>query len=285
MTKFDNKNLITKNQLQKYNTMIISIYFTPKNQMWGILNNEKKKCILRKVTNNTELDDFLKSKKIITYEESKLIKKVKSGFINDNATKNKCLGFTKKGVACGRLLSGNSKCFQHKSELYDVNASYKKSKDLDQFYTTEHNANLCTQLYSKFIGVNRDNDVIIEPSAGNGSFINNIDKLSKNVFLIDVDPKHSRIEVGDFLKFNKNLNTFKKVHVIGNPPFSIVNKFLKQAFKIADGIGFILPLSFRKESRQKVFPLNFHCIHERILLSNIFYFNGRVHKVPTMFQV
>jgi len=89
----------------------------------------------------------------------------------------------------------------------------------------------------------------------------------------------------DFLYLNSNLGKFKKVHIIGNPPFNAVNKFIKKASKIANIIGFILPLSFVKESRKKVFPLNFYCVHEHVLLSNDFYFNNSVRKIPTIFQI
>ena len=54
--KMLNKNL--KEKLEKYKT-IISIYFTPKNQMWCILNNGKKKCILKKIVDNIELHNFV----------------------------------------------------------------------------------------------------------------------------------------------------------------------------------------------------------------------------------
>jgi hypothetical protein len=67
-----NKKIII--QLQKYKK-IMYIYFTPKNQMWGILSNSKKKCILRKVVGSTELDNFLKNKNIISYEGSKAVNK------------------------------------------------------------------------------------------------------------------------------------------------------------------------------------------------------------------
>ena len=199
-------------------------------------------------------------------------------------TKSQCLGVTKKGVMCSRVVS-DIYCFQHKRENFLNTACYAKAKERDQFYTTQNNVSICTQVYNKFININKEEDIIIEPSAGCGSFINSINKLCNNIFLIDIDPKHKLIQAGNFLNFNKNLDKFKKVHLIGNPPFSIINKFLKQAFKITDSLGFILPLSFRKESRKKIFPLNFHCIHEHIVLDNNFHFNGREHKVPTIFQI
>jgi hypothetical protein len=140
-------------------------------------------------------------------------------------------------------------------------------------------------VYNEFISINKEKDLIIEPSAGCGSFMNGLDKLCNNVVLIDIDPKHERVKKGDFLKFNRNLDKFKKVHLLGNPPFSHVNLFIRHACKFSDVIGFILPLSFRKESRKKIYPLNFHFIHEYVLLNNSFSFNGGTRKVPTVFQI
>jgi 16S rRNA A1518/A1519 N6-dimethyltransferase RsmA/KsgA/DIM1 with predicted DNA glycosylase/AP lyase activity len=160
-----------------------------------------------------------------------------------------------------------------------------KVKGLNQFYTTPKNATLCAQLYNKFKSVNKEQDLIIEPSAGCGSFIKSLYKLCNNVILIDIDPKHERIKKGDFLNFYRNPDKFKKVHLIGNPPFSHVNQFIKHACKFSDAIGFILTLSFRKESRKKTYPLNFHLIHEYVLLNNNLSFNGGTRKVPTVFQI
>jgi hypothetical protein len=199
--------------------------------------------------------------------------------------KNRCSGFNKNGLQCNRLVSGTY-CFQHKRNTFlDISVCSTRAKELDQFYTTQNNAILCTQIYNKFININKEEDLIIEPSAGCGAFINSLDKLCNNSFLIDIDPKHKRIKKGNFLNFNQNLDKFKKVHFIGNPPFNIIGKFLKHVFKFADITGFVLPLSFRKESRKKIYPLNFHCIHEHVILNNNFYFNGGTRKVPTIFQI
>ena len=155
----------------------------------------------------------------------------------------------------------------------------------DQFYTPEILSTFCLNLYSKVVTVSKSDDIIIEPAAGSGAFIPGIKALCNNTVLIDVDPKHSSVDEADFLKFNIDLSKFKKVHVLGNPPFSLIKKFIEKASGIADTIGFILPLSFRKDSRKKLFPLNYHCIHETILLNNKFIFQGILKKIPTVFQV
>jgi len=178
---------------------------------------------------------------------------------------------------------GNALCFQHKNA--NVTTLYSKARRFDQFYTSEENSTLCLQLYSGFIPINKVEDLIIEPSAGAGSFVNGIRKLCNNNLFFDIDPILSCVQVVDFLKFNKPLNNFKKIHIIGNPPFNILKMFFKKACEIADVIGFILPLSFRKASRKNWVPLNFKNSYEHILHNSNFFFRGRIHRVPTVFQI
>ena len=161
----------------------------------------------------------------------------------------------------------------------------KKAYIKDQFYTPNILSTFCINLYSKVVTVSKSDDIIIEPSAGSGAFIPGIKALCNNTVFIDVDPKHSAVDVADFLNFNIDLSKFKKVHILGNPPFSLIKKFIKKGTGIANTIGFILPLSFRKDSRKKLFPLNYHCIHETILLNNKFMFQGTLKTIPTVFQI
>jgi hypothetical protein len=199
--------------------------------------------------------------------------------------KKRCLSLTKKGFQCSRLTFVTDNCYQHKNHLILDKTCHSTAQKFAQFYTTANNAAVCMRIYKKFISIDKEKDIIIEPSAGCGSFIKGINKLCNTVILLDIDPKHKDIQKGDFLGFNKNLDKFKKVHIIGNPPFNIVTKFIKKASNFANVIGFILPLSFVKESRKKVFPFNFHCVHEHVLLNNDFYFNNNVKKIPTVFQI
>ncbi len=168
----------------------------------------------------------------------------------------------------------------NQTENIQINA-----KKFNQYYTTNYNILLCIQLYTYYTKIDKDQDIIIEPSAGCGSFISAIQSLCNNTLFIDIDPKHNSIKKSDFLKFEENLNKYKEVHIIGNPPFNNVTKFIKKACKIATKIGFILPLSFCKESRKKRFPLNFHCTQEHVLLNDKFLFCNKLHKVPTVFQI
>lgn len=160
-----------------------------------------------------------------------------------------------------------------------------KNSNLDCFYTSPDNVNLCLQIYSNLVNINKDLDVIIEPSAGEGAFINGIKSLCKNAIFIDVYPKHGLIKKQNFLEFKPISQKFRCIHVIGNPPFSLNKKFILKACSLANFIGFILPLSFVKDSRKKMFPLNFHCIQEHILKETKFSFCNSWREIPTVFQV
>jgi predicted RNA methylase len=138
-----------------------------------------------------------------------------------------------------------------------------------------------------------DCDLIIEPSAGNGAFIEGIKSLTYNRLFYDIEPENDEITTQDFLTLDiyaTGLNEFQnKIHIVGNPPFgrqsSLAIKFIKKACEFAHSISFILPKSFKKESLIQKFPLNFHRIYEVDLPDNSFLVNGEPHDVPCIFQI
>ena len=54
---------------------------------------------------------------------------------------------------------------------------------LNKFYTNIAAVNICYKAIKKYLKIKK-NELIIEPSAGNGSFINIIKKLTNNYFMI-----------------------------------------------------------------------------------------------------
>jgi hypothetical protein len=135
------------------------------------------------------------------------------------------------------------------------------------------------------------NDLIIEPSAGNGAFIEPIKKLTSNYSFYDLQPEHPEIIQQDYLLLKPHYSdlVFNKIHVLGNPPFghrcSTAIKFIKKSAKFCDTISFILPRSFKKEYYKKSVPLNFHLILEVDLPSNSFLVNDKPYDVPCVFQI
>lgn len=153
---------------------------------------------------------------------------------------------------------------------------------LDKFYTQPKVAWECI----KFLGNMTDFDCIIEPSAGNGSFSNQI----INCIAYDIQPDNETIQQADwFLLDKEQFKKYKNILVIGNPPFGQQNtlaiKFFNEAAKFANVIAFILPLSFKKRSIQNKLNANFHLIKEKILNQNSFLLNDEKYSVPCVFQV
>lgn len=155
--------------------------------------------------------------------------------------------------------------------------------NLDQFYTNPKIA----EMLMKTIDISKFN-LIIEPSAGNGSFSDLIPKYKCLAF--DIDPKKEYIKKQDFLNFEYSGDiTSDKIISLGNPPFgrncSLAIKFIKKCFEFCDMVCFILPMSFRKESIKNKVPLNCHLIYEKKLPKNSFILNNEEYNVPCVFQV
>jgi len=160
---------------------------------------------------------------------------------------------------------------------------------IDKFYTKKEITNLCLDIINNNLTIDKKEDLIIEPSAGNGAFIEIIKKICNNYKFFDIEPENIEIIKQDFLSLDyTNINN-KKIHIIGNPPFgrqsSMAIKFIKYATLFCNSISFILPKSFKKDSLKNKFPLNFHCIYENDLPNNSFLVNNKDHNVPCIFQI
>lgn len=149
---------------------------------------------------------------------------------------------------------------------------------------------MCLNLVKKYIQINTD-DLIVEPSAGNGSFITGIKSLTSNFKFYDLEPDNTEIIKQDYLLYDYGIikNAFSKIHIISNPPFgrqsSFAIKFIKKSCEFCDSVSFILPKSFKKDSLKKTFPLNFHLIFEIDLPYKSFLVDGVEHNVPCIFQI
>lgn len=164
-----------------------------------------------------------------------------------------------------------------------------KRNTIDKYYTKCEIVDKCVNIFKEMVQIN-DDDLIIEPSAGNGSFIESIKSLTDNHLFYDLHPENEEIIEQDYLELDaSNFILFNQVHIIGNPPFgrqsSLALKFIKKSITFCDTISFILPKSFKKDSLKKRFPLDFHLVHEEDLPSNAFLVNGEEYDVPCVFQI
>ncbi len=167
--------------------------------------------------------------------------------------------------------------------------------NLDKFYTNKDIVGICYDAIKKHLNIDKK-ELIIEPSAGNGAFINIIKKLSNNHRFYDIKPENEEIINKDFLELriedcNVVSSSGSGCHIIGNPPFgnksSKAIAFIKHATNIlmAKSISFILPISFKKASLQKSFPPNYHLVYQTALAPNSFTHLGIPKNIKTVFQI
>uniref|UniRef100_A0A6C0AQP5 DM2 domain-containing protein n=1 Tax=viral metagenome TaxID=1070528 RepID=A0A6C0AQP5_9ZZZZ len=165
-----------------------------------------------------------------------------------------------------------------------------KRNIIDKYYTKPDVVDTCINFVKQYIKIDK-NDLIIEPSAGNGSFILGIKELSSNFKFYDLEPENQEICKQDYLLCNYSdfKSSYDNIHIIGNPPFgrqsSLAIKFIKKSCEFCNSISFILPKSFKKDSLKKTFPLNFHLIFEIDLSNNSFLVDGVEYNVPCIFQI
>lgn len=184
----------------------------------------------------------------------------------------------------------------------------------DQFYTSPSVAKKCieilisrlhnSELYSPVLPLSAY--LWVEPSAGNGAFLNSIPDTYDKIG-IDIEPSvgssKENILKQDFLTWTLPQTNQKPVIIFGNPPFgrqsSLAKAFIAHSckFPATSTIAFILPRSFVKPSMSCAFESHFHCIHSSDVERNAFVLGGSggdgdggaggdaAYDVPCVFQI
>jgi hypothetical protein len=133
---------------------------------------------------------------------------------------------------------------------------------LDKFYTIPSISEKCLASIGSRYKWN-EWGLVIEPSAGNGSFLTRIPTDKK--LGIDISPEHKDIIKQDFLTYTPP-NDIDKILVVGNPPFgrvsSLAIKFFNHAAIWGDVIAFIIPRTFRRTSVHNKLNTNFHLVFD-----------------------
>jgi hypothetical protein len=137
-----------------------------------------------------------------------------------------------------------------------------RKEGLDKFYTIPYYSKKCIdkvfELYNK-----TSFGLIIEPSAGNGSFFNQLE--CSNKIGIDIFPENENIIKMNFFDYTPQSH-INNILVIGNPPFgkisSIAIKFFNHSAEWANIIAFIVPRTFRRPSVQNKLNNTFHLIYD-----------------------
>lgn len=151
----------------------------------------------------------------------------------------------------------------------------------DAYFTNPEYARHCVDTLASLFPFERFRS-IVEPSAGNGSFLNLLPARANGY---DIEPKSPRVIASDFF----NVAVPKGAIVVGNPPFgfaaSLAVRFFNHAAQGANVIAFIVPRSFQKDSIQRRLDARFHLVYEEICPKNSFLVEGGAYDVPCVFQV
>ena len=118
--------------------------------------------------------------------------------------------------------------------------------NLDKYYTPVKLANYCYDKVIELIGEENISD-IIEPSVGNGAFLNHPITKMKPIVGIDIEPEiyDEKVITYDWLEYPIEYKSGRLI--IGNPPYgsrmNLAQKFFKKSVSVCDYIAFILPIS------------------------------------------
>lgn len=162
-------------------------------------------------------------------------------------------------------------------------------RKLDKFYTNPEWACHCTNTLLNLI-TPEQRQVIIEPAAGAGAFVDALNNTANNgrTIAFDIAPDRMDIFRIDFLNHNPNTSP-EHTTFLGNPPFGFAAnkaiKFFNHAAKLGNVIAFIVPLTFRKKSVQDRLNPRFELIYDEPCPKNSFTLEGEEYDVPCCFQI
>jgi len=158
------------------------------------------------------------------------------------------------------------------------------AKELDQFYTSPALAQYFVSKITSILPYDTY-EMLLEPSAGTGSFYNLLD--SRRVGL-DLDPKCPGVEQLNFYDYVPPI-PYPSILTIGNPPFgknaSDAVKFFNSAAKFSQAIAFVIPRTFRKASLVNRLDDDFHCIFDETVPDHSFIFNDKPYDVWCCMQI
>lgn len=150
----------------------------------------------------------------------------------------------------------------------------KQTKDvrdqgLDKFYTKREVSKMCISKVNDLYDLDKF-DLIVEPSAGDGSFYDQIE--CKNKIGLDIQPESKEIIKKDFFTYSPDKQKYKNILTIGNPPFgkvsSLAIKFFNHSSQWSDVVAFIIPKTFRKISVQNRLDPFFHLVFDMDISTN-----------------
>jgi hypothetical protein len=164
-------------------------------------------------------------------------------------------------------------------------------KQKDQFFTSEKDVNHCFNVFKNYmssVGETIKDYWFIEPSAGDGAFLNVLP--SNKTIALDIEPNHKNIIQTDYFDWMPTKGDRKYI-VFGNPPFGLRGhlalKFIEHSYEFADYVCFILPQLFESDGkgspRKRI--SNYNLVHSEKL--NTFFHDpsGKEMKINVVFQI
>lgn len=161
----------------------------------------------------------------------------------------------------------------------------------DQYFTRPEIARFCLDKFEALLGEVAPKAWWVEPSAGDGSFLNILLERNRRVWAGDLHPQHDAVVANDYLAQPLVPRPGDLAHtvVVGNPPFgkraSLAVKFINRALRHGGMVGFIVPLQLRKWSAQKLVRKNARLVMDLDLPAEAFLFMGRPYTLRCCFQV
>ena len=142
----------------------------------------------------------------------------------------------------------------------EIDYSAFTSKEKDQFFTPRASVRHCWDTFRRVVPCTVDDYIFIEPSAGDGRFL---DVLPGTTLAMDIEPRDPRVQRQDYLRWTP-ADLTKRYAVFGNPPFGLRGhlalKFMNHSAPFADYVCFILPQLFESDGkgspRKRVFGYN-----------------------------
>jgi hypothetical protein len=172
----------------------------------------------------------------------------------------------------------------------EIDYSLYSSKQKDQFYTPRNTAKHCFDVFKEKLnelGENIDEYYFVEPSAGDGSFLQVLP--ATKTIAMDIEPKISYIITQNYLTWKPA--DIQKYIVFGNPPFGLRGhlalKFINHSYEFADYVCFILPQLFESDGkgvpRKRV--KGYNLIHSEKIDSAFYEPDKKSVNINTIFQI
>lgn len=158
-------------------------------------------------------------------------------------------------------------------------------QELDKFYTKLEVAKQCVDYALPYL----QNKTIIEPSAGDGKFLDALESYNLPYAAFDLKPEDAKDRITEKNFYDFSVDTDLNIAVIGNPPFGKRTKeaisFFNHAAKFADVIAFIMPVSAMKWSVQKELSSQFKLVEYHYLPVDGFSVDKEDYSIRTVFQI